>query len=66
MSFFYEINLIRHLTKKQMQQLQHKQFTIQHTQSSLAIRYWYVPAGSRFTAIKNMSNDDKIRPWFER
>lgn len=54
-----------------MQQLQHKRFTMQHTLSSLAIRYWYVPVGSGFTAPdsyrdENMSNDDKIRPWFER
>ncbi len=54
-----------------MQQLEQKQFTIQHTLSSLAIRYWYVPAGSGFTAPDsyrdgNMSNDDKKRPWFER
>jgi hypothetical protein len=60
-----------------MQQLQHKQFTtlptgrqVQHTLSSLAIRYWYVPAGSGFTPDSNrdesMSNDDKKRPWNER
>jgi hypothetical protein len=53
-----------------MQQLQHKQFTVQHTLSSLAIRYWYVPVGSGFTPDsnrdENMSNDDKIRPWIER
>ncbi len=49
-----------------MQQLQHKQFTMWNEQSSLPIRYSYVPAGSGFTAIKNMSNDDKKRPWFER
>ena len=49
-----------------MQQLQHKQFTMQHTLSSLAIRYWYVPVGSGFTAIGSMSNDDEKRPWIER
>jgi hypothetical protein len=49
-----------------MQQLQHKQFVTWNEPSSLAIRYWYVPAGSGFTAIDKMSNDNKIRPWFER
>jgi len=53
-----------------MQQLQHKQFTIQHTLSSLAIRYGYVPVGSGFTAPDSYrdgkNNSDKIRPWFER
>jgi hypothetical protein len=56
-----------------MQQLQHKQFTtlptgrqLQHTPSSVAIRYCYVLVGSGFTAIDNMSNDDKTRPWIER
>ena len=49
-----------------MQQLQHKQFVIEHMLSSLATGYWYVPVGSGFTAIENMSNDDKKRPWFER
>ncbi len=48
-----------------MQQLQHKQFTMWNEQSSLPIRYCYVPAGSGFTAIDKM-NSDKIRPWFER
>ncbi len=49
-----------------MQQLRHKQFTVWNEQSSLPKRYSYVPVGSGFTAIKNMSNNDKIRPWFER
>jgi len=56
-----------------MQQLQHKQFAtlpagrqVWSELSSLAIRYSYVPAGSGFTMISNKSNDDKIRPWFER
>ncbi len=49
-----------------MQQLQHKRITIQHTLSSLVIRYWYVLVGSGFTATENMSNDDRKRPWFER
>ena len=33
---------------------------------SLAIGHSYVPVGSGFTMIVNKSNDDKIRPWFER
>ncbi len=48
-----------------MQQLQHKQFAIQHTLPSLAIRYCYVPSGIVFTT-GNMSSDDKERPWIER
>ena len=47
-------------------QLQHKQFTMRNEQSSLPIRYCYVPATTGFAAISNMSNDDKKRPWFER
>jgi hypothetical protein len=53
-----------------MQQLQHKQFTMRNEQSSLPISYSYVPVGAGFTPDsyrdKNMSSDDKIRPWFER
>jgi hypothetical protein len=66
LGFFYAIKLNEHLKKKQMQQLQHKYFTMWNEQSSLPIRYSYVPAGSGFTAIGNMSNNDKIRPWFKR
>lgn len=54
-------------------QKRQQRFSILHTlmqswneQVSLSIRYSYVPAGGGFTAIKNVSNDDKIRPWFER
>ena len=61
-----------------MQKRQQQQFSMLHTlmqlwneQVSLSKRYWYVPAGSGFTAPDsyrdgNMSNDDKKRPWFER
>ncbi|MEO6252089.1 MAG: hypothetical protein ABIO79_02190 [Ferruginibacter sp.] len=49
-----------------MQQLQHKQFSTWNEQTSLTIRYCYVPLGTGFAAIKNMSNDDQIRPWIER
>jgi hypothetical protein len=56
-----------------MQKRQQQRFGILHTlkqlwneQVSLPIGYCYVPVGTGFTAIKNMSNDDKIRPWFER
>jgi len=56
-----------------MQKRQQQQFSILHTLMqlwnepvSLSIRYCYVPAGSGFTAIGKKSNDDKIRPWFER
>lgn len=55
-----------------MQQLQHKQFTtlpagrqVWNEQSSLPIRYCYVPLGSGFTAIGKM-NSDRKRPWIER
>ena len=56
-----------------MQQLQHIRFTsvpvgtlVWNEQSSLPIRYCYVPAGSGFTAIDSMNKNDKRRPWFER
>jgi hypothetical protein len=56
-----------------MQQLQHKRFTTRQAEmqlwsalSSLAMRHSYVPVGSGFIAIENKTNDDKIRPWFER
>ncbi|MEP7238196.1 MAG: hypothetical protein ABI685_10040 [Ferruginibacter sp.] len=56
-----------------MQQLKHKQFTtvltgtqVWHEQSSLPIRYCYVPATTGFAAIGSMSNNDKKRPWIER
>jgi hypothetical protein len=53
-----------------MQQLQHKQFTVWNEQSSLPIRYCYVPATTGFAPDSyrdgNMSNDDKRRPRNER
>ena len=56
-----------------MQQLQYKRFTavqaamqLWNALSSIALRHSYVPVGSGFTMIENKSNDDKIRPWFER
>ena len=49
-----------------MQQLQHKQFTMRNEQLSSPIRYWYVQLSKGFTAIGNVSDNDKIRPWFKR
>lgn len=56
-----------------MQQLQHKHFTtlptgrqVRNEQSSLPIRWCYVPLGAGFTVIGDRSNNDKIRPWFKR
>lgn len=56
-----------------MQKGQQKRFRILYMlmqlwneQVSFPIRYCYVPVGAGFTAIKNMSNDNKTRPWFER
>ena len=49
-----------------MQRLQHKQFTMRNEQTSLPIRYWYVPLCAGFTAIGNVSFNDKQRPWFKR
>ena len=56
-----------------MQQLQHRLLTgdtggsqVWNEPSSLSIRYSYELLCAGFTAIKNMSNDDQIRPWKER
>jgi hypothetical protein len=56
-----------------MQQQQHKQFTVQpglnkplQERSASAIGYRCVQLGAEVTPIKNMSNDNKIRPWKER
>ena len=56
-----------------MQKKQHKRFSNLHAgmqlwneHASPSISYWYVQLGSGFTAIKNMSNDGRIRPWNER
>ena len=49
-----------------MQRLQHTQFSMRNEQSSLPIRYWYALLSKGFTAIGNVSDKNKIRPWFKR
>ena len=56
-----------------MQQLQHKRFTTMPTdrqawndQLSLPISYTYVQLRPGFVAIDNVSDNNKIRPWFKR
>ena len=58
--------------KKQMQQLQHKQFAtmpvgrqVWNELPSILIRDTYVLLGAGFTTIGNDSKNDKIRPWFK-
>lgn len=68
--FFYAIQV--ELTSKtkqnknQMQQVQHTNFTMPNEGTLSPIRYWYALLSKGFTAIANVSDKNKIRPWFKR
>lgn len=56
-----------------MQQLQHTNFTtlptgrqVQNEGALLPIRHWRVQLSKGFTAIGNVNDKNKIRPWFKR
>ena len=56
-----------------MQQVQHTNFTTLPTGRQVPnegvlspIRYWYALLSKGFTAIGNVSDKNKIRPWFKR
>lgn len=66
--FFYAIHveLTSKTKQKQMQQVQHTNFTMPDEGALSPIRYWYALLSKGFTAIGNVSDKNNIRPWFKR